>query len=179
VADSFREAEFGDAPSVRIEPSGRDLIVDLRDRPFESVRSAAGRLGISESTVRSWARRGTVESRISVGPKGTRLEVSTASLDRARAPGVKKALSLEKKSPKVEPEAVLVPLDAWQRLMAQLGNLHQAGQDLADARERAARAETQVEFLRERLAELRRNPDTGPSQMPLLAARVRRFLRPR
>ncbi|MFQ5557411.1 MAG: hypothetical protein ACE5GB_07885, partial [Acidimicrobiales bacterium] len=35
------------------------------------------------------------------------------------------------------------------------GNLHEAGQQLADARERAARAETEVTFLRERLAELR------------------------
>jgi hypothetical protein len=99
------------------------------------------------------------------------------SVDRARVvPGVKKAPP--KKSPRVEPDGVLVPLDAWQRVMAQLGNLHQAGQDLADARERAARAETQVEFLKERLAELRR-PDSVPGQMPLLAAKVRKFLRPR
>jgi hypothetical protein len=50
---------------------------------------------------------------------------------------------------------VLVPIDAWQRMMEQLGNLHQAGQQLADARERAAKAETETTFLRERLAELR------------------------
>src|ERR687888_74211 len=50
---------------------------------------------------------------------------------------------------------VLVPIDAWQRMMEQLGNLHQAGQQLADARERAAKAETEAAFLRERLAELR------------------------
>lgn len=53
-------------------------------------------------------------------------------------------------------DAVIVPLDAWQRVLNQLGNIHEAGRDLADARERAARAETQLEFLRERLAELRK-----------------------
>ena len=51
------------------------------------------------------------------------------------------------------PDGVLVPLDTWTRVMDQLGNLHQAGQDLAEARERAARAETQVEFLKRQLAD--------------------------
>jgi hypothetical protein len=63
---------------------------------------------------------------------------------------------------------VLVPLDAWNRMIAQLGNLHEAGQQLAEARERAAKAETEATFLRERLTELRRQTDetqpttTGP-----------------
>jgi len=51
--------------------------------------------------------------------------------------------------------AILVPLDSWQKMLTQLGNLHEAGQQLAEARERAAKAETEAEFLRERLAELR------------------------
>ena len=55
-------------------------------------------------------------------------------------------------------EGVLVPIDTWTRVMDQLGNLHDAGQQLAEARERAARAETQVEFLREQLAEARTKP---------------------
>ena len=50
---------------------------------------------------------------------------------------------------------MLVPLDAWNKMLNQLGNLHEAGQQLAEARERAARAETEVQFLRERLTELR------------------------
>jgi hypothetical protein len=50
---------------------------------------------------------------------------------------------------------VLVPLSAWQRMLDQLGNLHEAGQLLAEARERAAKAETQNEFLRERVRDLR------------------------
>jgi hypothetical protein len=50
---------------------------------------------------------------------------------------------------------MLVPLDAWNKMLNQLGNLHEAGQQLAEARERAAKAETEVQFLRERLTELR------------------------
>jgi hypothetical protein len=51
--------------------------------------------------------------------------------------------------------SILVPIDAWDRLLGQLGNLHEAGQQLADARERAAKAETEAEFLKERLREMR------------------------
>lgn len=60
----------------------------------------------------------------------------------------------EPPTPDPEPvDGVLVPVDTWTKVMDQLGNLHQAGQDLAEARERAARAETQVEFLKEQLAD--------------------------
>jgi hypothetical protein len=50
---------------------------------------------------------------------------------------------------------MLVPIDAWDKMLLQLGNLHEAGQQLAEARERAGKAETEAKFLRERLAELR------------------------
>lgn len=52
-------------------------------------------------------------------------------------------------------ETLVVPLSAWNRMIDQLGNLHEAGRELAEARERAARAETEAAFLRERLAEMR------------------------
>ena len=59
---------------------------------------------------------------------------------------------------------LLVPIDAWNKMLTQLGNLHEAGQQLAEARERAARAETEVVFLRERLKELREETTSpGPS----------------
>lgn len=50
---------------------------------------------------------------------------------------------------------MIVPVDAWNKMLNQLGNLHEAGQQLAEARERAAKAETEATFLRERLAEMR------------------------
>ena len=60
------------------------------------------------------------------------------------------------------PETMIVPIAAWDRMLMQLGNLHQAGQQLAEARERAAKAETEAKFLRERLAELRAGMDPAP-----------------
>jgi hypothetical protein len=54
------------------------------------------------------------------------------------------------------PGTMIVPIDAWNKMLNQLGNLHEAGQQLASARERAAKAETEAKFLRERLAEMRR-----------------------
>jgi len=50
---------------------------------------------------------------------------------------------------------MIVPIDAFNKMLSQLGNLHEAGQQLAEARERAAKAETEATFLRQRLAELR------------------------
>ena len=60
-----------------------------------------------------------------------------------------------------EPEGtMLVPVDAWNKMLNQLGNLHEAGQQLAEARERAAKAETESIFLRERLSEMRAEQKT-------------------
>ena len=55
--------------------------------------------------------------------------------------------------------------------MAQLGNLHRAGQELAEAMERAARAETEVAFLKERLYEL--HGRESEEREPMLAGRRR------
>lgn len=57
---------------------------------------------------------------------------------------------------------MVVPIEAWDKMLLQLGNLHEAGQQLAEARERAGKAETEAKFLRERLAELRTQPRSGP-----------------
>lgn len=46
-------------------------------------------------------------------------------------------------------------------MLKQLGNLHEAGRELAEARERAAKAETEADFLRERVADLRERLDTA------------------
>lgn len=59
---------------------------------------------------------------------------------------------------------MLVPIDAWNKMLNQLGNLHEAGQQLAEARERAAKAETEAKFLRERLQELRVETQTANTE---------------
>jgi hypothetical protein len=61
---------------------------------------------------------------------------------------------------------MLVPLDAWNKMLNQLGNLHEAGQQLAEARERAAKAETEARFLKERLRELREEMERGAETSP-------------
>jgi hypothetical protein len=50
---------------------------------------------------------------------------------------------------------MLVPIDAWTRILEQVGHVHEAGQQVAEARERAARAETENEFLKAQLRELK------------------------
>ncbi len=68
---------------------------------------------------------------------------------------------------------MIVPVDAWNKMLNQLGNLHEAGQQLAEARERAAKAETEARFLRERLAEMRdaagqlESPAAGQLESPV------------
>jgi hypothetical protein len=55
--------------------------------------------------------------------------------------------------------SLLVPLDAWNTVLNQLGNLHEASQQMAEARERAAKAESEAEFLREKLKNTRQQLD--------------------
>jgi hypothetical protein len=64
------------------------------------------------------------------------------------------------------PDTMIVPIDAWNKMLNQLGNLHEAGQQLAEARERAAKAETEAVFLRDRLAELRVESPTVVASEP-------------
>ncbi|MBL6628591.1 MAG: hypothetical protein ISQ16_03340 [Candidatus Actinomarina sp.] len=55
--------------------------------------------------------------------------------------------------------SLLVPLDAWNTVLNQLGNLHEASQQMAEARERAAKAESEADFLREKLKNTRQQLD--------------------
>ena len=127
--------------------------------------------GVPASTVRNWARKERIPTRFELEPEG---QVRLVGLDevvararhlgRLRPPPAARPGPAPPQPPSTAagqaaaaPEgSVLVPIDAWNKMINQLGNLHEAGQQLAEARERAARAETEASFLRERLAELRR-----------------------
>jgi len=50
---------------------------------------------------------------------------------------------------------LIVPLEASKTVLNQLGNLHEANQLMAEARERAAKSEAEAEFLREKLKNTR------------------------
>ena len=59
-----------------------------------------------------------------------------------------------------EEENMLVPISAWKKVLDQLGNLHEADKLMAEARERAAKAEAESEFLRENLKNTREELNT-------------------
>jgi len=67
------------------------------------------------------------------------------------------------------PGTMIVPIAAWDRMLMQLGNLHEAGQQLAEARERAGKAETEARFLKERVRELREQLDVDQAPRQPLA----------
>ena len=147
-----------------------------------TLREASEATGIPASTLRNWARKGKIPTTLEETPSGPRRMVTRHGVEaRARELGHEVRAShgpvhrpdvvaapaspapLDQASP--PPGTMLVPIDAWDKMLLQLGNLHQAGQQLAEARERAARAETEAAFLRERLAEYRETgsgPETAP-----------------
>lgn len=90
--------------------------------------------------------------------------VEAGSAASPAAPGGREETDREESAERVAPgeETLIVPVSAWNRMLDQLGNLHEAGRELAEARERAARAETEAAFLRERLAEMRARASSGP-----------------
>ena len=123
-----------------------------------TLREAEHRFGVAVSTLRAWSRRGSIDSVRSAGPHGEQwmvLPESVAHHLSRRSPKTTHTAPRRSSGPTDDGTSMLVPRDAWDRLMEQLGNLHEAGTNLAEARERAAKAETEATFLRERLAEMR------------------------
>ncbi|MGB9357467.1 MAG: hypothetical protein WCC01_02825 [Acidimicrobiia bacterium] len=142
-----------------------------------TLREASDLTGIPIGTLRKWCRRATIDSYLESDGELTLRMVNMASV-RARSAALhgtdaKSATSHEPRAasteerpldPVPERETMIVPVDAWNKMLNQLGNLHEAGQQLAEARERAAKAETEALFLRERLAEMRE--EAASSQLP-------------
>ncbi len=147
-----------------------------------TLRQASRSTGIPVETLRKWARRTTVPTYLAPASNGTNVRMVdlTAVIERAAAlgrpvqaaPEPLEKVAVESAAPSptpaaspqtvipqadpVPPGTMIVPVDAWNKMLNQLGNLHEAGKDLGEARERAAKAETEAKFLRERLAELRK-----------------------
>lgn len=149
-------------------PAGR-VLDDAGD--WLTVKEASEATGVPTSTIRKWARHDNIPSFLEETSEGFLRIVSMRGIERWSA---KIGRDIESSDPEPEvdltaeeqsgatPESqaaaegsMIVPLDAWNRMLNQLGNLHEAGQQLADARERAAKAETEARFLKERLADLR------------------------
>jgi len=160
--------------TVRASAALDDLGVPT-DKSWATLRQAEAATGVAATTIRNWARKGKVASRLTQGSDGPRrmvvLEDVVARSSRLDTPTVPRAKAGTMTTAELPEGQMLVPLDAWERMLIQLGNLHEAGQQLADAKERAAKAETEASFLRERLAEFRAERDQ-------LRERVGDFSRP-
>ena len=81
-------------------------------------------------------------------------EVDNTTPDNISGDQINDQSSIDQKSDNSE-ESLIVPLEAWNTVLNQLGNLHEASQLMAEARERAAKAEVEAEFLREKLKSTR------------------------
>jgi hypothetical protein len=84
----------------------------------------------------------------------TNEEVDNTTPDNTSGDQINDQSSIDQKSDNSE-ESLIVPLEAWNTVLNQLGNLHEASQLMAEARERAAKAEVEAEFLREKLKSTR------------------------
>lgn len=138
-----------------------------------TVREASEATGVPTSTIRKWARHDNIPSHLEKTEDGHVRIVSMRGIRRwtdeigryldGDPTDEVAELDLtgqdEPTEPGIPEGTMLVPLDAWNKMLNQLGNLHEAGQQLAEARERAAKAETEAAFLRERLRELRQEKD--------------------
>jgi DNA-binding transcriptional MerR regulator len=141
------------------------------DKRWKTLREANRQTGIPVETLRKWARRGTIPTYLEQTDRGSSLRMVDLDAIEKRATEIgRETLGQETPEPAetATPNAteatpaqgsMIVPVDAWNKILTQLGNLHEAGQQLAAARERAAKAETEARFLRERLAEMREQLD--------------------
>jgi hypothetical protein len=157
------------------QPVGERVI---EDGDWLTLREASEATGVPTSTIRKWARHENIPSFLDETDEGALRMVSMTGiqewaneigrkLETTKRPATPRRrermaeeidLTTEEDDDRLSevPEgSMLVPLDAWNRMLNQLGNLHEAGQQLAEARERAAKAETETLFLRERLREMR------------------------
>jgi hypothetical protein len=169
--------------ALRTSSSQAPAAARLTAGDWLTLREASDATGVQLSTLRNWARKGRVPTALEESADGTHRMVSLEGV-RARARQLghpinetrpKPTPPLAAASPPIvteeqaspAPGTMLVPIEAWDKMLHQLGNLHEAGQQLAEARERAARAETEAAFLRERLAELRVASSQEPATAPV------------
>jgi DNA-binding transcriptional MerR regulator len=176
------EAFIWDTPTPRVSrrgPAAKPPDVSGRI----PLREAEERFGVRASTLRTWARKGTIDGIQSGGSRGDQWMVTPESIAHHLSRRKPQVTTPPTRAAAADRSSMLVPRDAWDKLMDQLGNLHEAGLQLAEARERAAKAETEAVFLRERLAEIRAERDdlksspTEPVPVPRTTSRWWRWRR--
>jgi DNA-binding transcriptional MerR regulator len=185
---------------VKATTRGTAFVDDASD--WLTLREASEATGVPADTIRKWARHERIPSFLEKTPDGVLRVVSMRGIEKW-ADEIGRDLEsidgredggggheVDLRQDDAEPEeaevpegSMIVPLDAWNRMLNQLGNLHEAGQQLAEARERAAKAETEARFLKERLADLRqqleetREPEASEPVEPAPSSLVTRAYR--
>ncbi len=160
------------SPQRVAEMESDDIASGPDGASWATLREANRATGIPVETLRKWARRGTIPTYLTATAAGPNIRMVDLEGVKTRAEDLGRTINQPVPSPPPTAAAqaataggeplqepptgtMIVPVDAWNKMLTQLGNLHEAGQQLATARERAAKAETEATFLRERLAELR------------------------
>ncbi len=158
------------APPPAAEPAASPPEPEPERVEWVTLRQAADAVGMAPGTIRRWAARGRVPTKLADTDDGVRRMVGLAEVHKwaevRSTPRSTPAPTPAPAVPSAGDDHMLVPRQAWEKVLAQLGNLHEAGQQLAEARERAAKAETEAAFLRERLAELRAGSPQPPAPAP-------------
>lgn len=167
------EALRTSARPSRVDPGG-ETADDSGD--WLTLREASEVTGVPSSTIRKWARQENIPSFLERTTNGHVRLVSMAGIRRwtdqigrdieSTASDPEVAVRGPRQEESIPEGSMLVPLDAWNRMLNQLGNLHEAGQQVAEARERAAKAETEARFLKERLADLREELERAKVDVP-------------
>jgi hypothetical protein len=174
----------------RPKPSRESTEASLTDtRHWLTLKEAEQATGIPTNTLRKWVRKAAIPSYLEADGE---LALRMVDLDAviARANDLGRELVPQEPEPAGQHDAdssdlssdneadpsvlgsgseaatMIVPIDAWNKMLNQLGNLHDAGQQLAEARERAAKAETEAKFLRAQLADGRAAPPEKQTPEP-------------
>lgn len=161
------------------------------DERWVTLRDANAETGASVSALRKWYRKGTVRSEERDGPHGlqryvwladvkTRQRVWAEVQDQMGQPGPAVELELDSEHRISDvgppPGMLLVPLEAWQRTLDTVAGgmtaVHQAGQELAAAREDAGVERTKREFLAGQLAEVRAAEADARARLAVTAAEL-------
>ena len=112
------------------------------DADWVTLRQASDQTGVSVSTLRNWYRKGLVNSRVEKGPNGAQRLVKLQEVGervKAKTPA----------DPTPAPETSSGGSDSVSK------SLHELIEELAEARERAGRAEAKAELLGQQIVELR------------------------
>ena len=166
-----RDGTFGRSPTSSKSDTEADTWLPLRE--------ASEQARVSVSALRKWYRLERIQSELRPGPTGDQRYVllsevmeQAGRLHRVSTPAVPVSPAAERPAqhpaPSRSDEVLPIPKDAWNKMIEQLGNLFEAGRALATEAAARAKAETEVQFLRERVSDLEEQLEQSRRTQPAL-----------